>query len=67
MFQKIIPELEKHFTVHAFDYPGHGWSDIPTAAYPPEDFYQWTTAYLGKVDIRQAAIVGISIGARSRW
>jgi len=23
------------FTVHAFDYPGHGWSDIPKAAYAP--------------------------------
>jgi pimeloyl-ACP methyl ester carboxylesterase len=63
MFQKIISELEKQFTVHAFDYPGHGWSDIPNAAYAPEDFYQWTAAYLDKVDIRQATIVGISIGA----
>jgi pimeloyl-ACP methyl ester carboxylesterase len=62
MFQKIIPELAKHFTVHTFDFPGHGWSDIPNAAYAPEDFYQWTAAYLDKVDIRQAAIVGISIG-----
>jgi pimeloyl-ACP methyl ester carboxylesterase len=63
MFQKIIPELEMQFTVHAFDYPGHGWSDIPNAAYAPEDFYQWTAAYLDKVDIRRATIVGISIGA----
>jgi pimeloyl-ACP methyl ester carboxylesterase len=63
IFEKIIPELERHFTVHAFDYPGHGWSDIPKAAYAPEDFYQWTAAYFDKVDIRQATIVGISIGA----
>jgi len=58
MFEKIIPGLEKHFTVHAFDYPGHGWSDIPNAAYAPEDFYQWTAAYLDKLDIWRAAIVG---------
>jgi len=62
MFEKIIPELKKHFTVHAFDYPGHGWSDLPNAAYAPEDFYQWTAAYLDKLDIRRAVIVGISIG-----
>jgi pimeloyl-ACP methyl ester carboxylesterase len=62
VFEKIIPELTKHFTVHAFDYPGHGWSDIPEAAYAPEDFYKWTAAYLDKLDIRQAAVVGISIG-----
>src|SRR5262249_47615668 len=58
MFEKIIPGLEKHFTIHAFDYPGHGWSDIPNAAYAPEDFYQWTAAYLDKLDIWRAAIVG---------
>jgi len=63
IFEKIIPELEKRFTVHAFDYPGHGWSDIPKATYAPEDFYQWTAAYLDRIDIRQATIVGISIGA----
>src|SRR5262249_11284473 len=63
IFEKIIPELEKRFTVHAFDYPGHGWSDIPKATYASEDFYQWTAAYLDRVDIRQATIVGISIGA----
>jgi pimeloyl-ACP methyl ester carboxylesterase len=62
MFEKIIPGLEKHFTVHAFDYPGHGWSDIPKAAYAPEDFYQWTVAYLDKLDIARAAVVGVSIG-----
>src|SRR5215831_15059236 len=62
IFEKIIPELEKRFTVHAFDYPGHGWSDIPKAAYAPEDFYQWTATYLDRIDIRQATIVGISIG-----
>src|SRR5262249_49090352 len=62
IFEKIIPGLEQHFTVHAFDYPGHGWSDIPNAAYAPKDFYQWTAAYLDKLDIRRAAIVGISIG-----
>src|SRR5262249_28357593 len=63
IFEKIIPELEKRFTVHAFDYPGHGWSDIPKATYAPEDFYQWAAAYLDRIDIRQATIVGISIGA----
>src|SRR5262249_8414674 len=62
IFEKIIPGLEQHFTVHAFDYSGHGWSDIPNAAYAPKDFYQWTAAYLDKLDIRRAAIVGISIG-----
>jgi pimeloyl-ACP methyl ester carboxylesterase len=62
IFQKIVPELAKHFTVYAYDYPGHGWSDIPKADYAPEDFYKWTAAFLDKLDIRQVSIAGISIG-----
>jgi pimeloyl-ACP methyl ester carboxylesterase len=62
IFQKIIPELAKQFTVYACDYPGHGWSDIPDARYAPEDFYQWTEAFLETVDIDEACVVGLSIG-----
>jgi hypothetical protein len=29
------------------------WSDIPKAAYAPEDFYRWTAAYLDKIDTPQ--------------
>jgi pimeloyl-ACP methyl ester carboxylesterase len=63
LFEKIIPDLAAQFTVHAFDYPGHGWSDIPDATYAPEDFYRWTAAYLDKADITRATVVGVSIGA----
>jgi len=62
IFQKIAPALAEHFTVYAYDYPGHGWSDIPQAEYEPEDFYQWTAAFLETLDITEATIVGISIG-----
>ena len=24
LFEKLVPELSKHFTVYALDYPGHG-------------------------------------------
>jgi pimeloyl-ACP methyl ester carboxylesterase len=62
IFQKIIPKLAEQFTVFACDYPGHGWSDIPHAKYAPEDFYQWTEAFLETVDIDKACVVGLSIG-----
>jgi pimeloyl-ACP methyl ester carboxylesterase len=62
IFEKMVPELAKHFTVYAYDYPGHGWSDIPKAAYAPEDFYKWTAAFLEALDISEAVAVGISIG-----
>jgi pimeloyl-ACP methyl ester carboxylesterase len=56
-------QLARHFTVYAYDYPGHGWSDIPEADYAPEDFYKWTAAFLDTLDIKQATVVGVSIGA----
>lgn len=62
IFQGVIPELAKRFTVHAFDYPGHGWSDIPEASYAPEDFYKWTVEVIDKLDIRDATVAGVSIG-----
>jgi pimeloyl-ACP methyl ester carboxylesterase len=62
VFQKVIPELAERFTVYAYDYPGHGWSDIPQAAYAPEDFYQWTATFLDALDINRATVAGISIG-----
>jgi pimeloyl-ACP methyl ester carboxylesterase len=63
IFQGLIPQLARQFTVYAYDYPGHGWSDIPKANYAPEDFYTWTAAFLDKLDVRQATVVGVSIGA----
>lgn len=63
IFQGLIPQLARQFTVYAYDYPGHGWSDIPEASYAPEDFYKWTAAFLDKLDIRQATMAGVSIGA----
>ena len=62
IFQKVIPELARHFTVYAYDYPGHGWSDIAPSDYAPEDFYQWTAAFLDALRIDQASMIGISIG-----
>lgn len=62
IFQKILPELAEHFTVYAYDYPGHGWSDIPPADYAPEDFYRWTEAFLERLDLKDATLAGISIG-----
>jgi pimeloyl-ACP methyl ester carboxylesterase len=63
VFAPIVPALAERFTVYAFDFPGHGWSDIPEAAYAPEDFYRWTAAFLEKLKIEDACLVGLSIGA----
>jgi pimeloyl-ACP methyl ester carboxylesterase len=63
IWQKVIPELAKDFTVYAVDYPGHGWSDIPDGDYSPEFFTRFTTRFLETVGIDHALVAGVSIGA----
>jgi pimeloyl-ACP methyl ester carboxylesterase len=62
MFQKVIPELARHFRVYAMDYPGHGYSDIPRTDYTADFFVETVAGFLERLDIQQAAIVGESIG-----
>ena len=62
IYQGMIPELQKHFTVYALDYPGHGWSDIPEAKYEPEDFYGWVERFLDVIEVHDATVAGTSIG-----
>lgn len=62
MFQKIIPELARHYRVYALDYPGHGWSDIPPVPYTPDLFVRAVAQFLEQLDIADATLVGESIG-----
>ncbi len=62
IFQKMIPQLSRSFTVHAFDYPGHGWSDIPDADYSMEFFIDAVEKIFERLDINDAIVAGVSIG-----
>ena len=62
LFEKVIPELSKHFTVYAFDYPGHGYSDIPEARYDAAFFVKAVAGFLDKLDLRDVTLGGVSIG-----
>lgn len=62
LFEKIIPELSKHFTVYALDYPGHGYSDIPEARYDAAFFTKAVEGFLEKFDLRDVTLAGVSIG-----
>jgi pimeloyl-ACP methyl ester carboxylesterase len=62
LFEKVIPELSKHFTVYALDYPGHGYSDIPTARYDAAFFTEAVEGFLAKLDLRDVTLAGVSIG-----
>jgi pimeloyl-ACP methyl ester carboxylesterase len=62
IFQKVIVELAKTFTVYALDYPGHGWSDIPSTDYTPAFFADIVGKFLDEQRIENATLAGISIG-----
>jgi pimeloyl-ACP methyl ester carboxylesterase len=62
LFQKVVPELAKHFTVYALDYPGHGYSDIPAARYDADFFARSVEESLDGLDLREVTLCGVSIG-----
>ena len=62
LFEKLVPELAKHFTVYALDYPGHGYSDIPKARYDAAFFTDAVEGFLAKLDLRNVTLAGVSIG-----
>jgi len=62
MFQNMIPSLSEQFTVYAFDYPGHGYSDIPNTEYKPQFFLKYTEKFMEELNIDNVTIVGESIG-----
>jgi pimeloyl-ACP methyl ester carboxylesterase len=63
LFEKIIPELSKHCTVYALDYPGHGYSDIPRARYDAPFFTTMVEKFLEAHDLSDVTLAGVSIGA----
>jgi pimeloyl-ACP methyl ester carboxylesterase len=62
LFEKVVPELAKHFTVYALDYPGHGYSDIPKAHYDAAFFTDAVKGFLMKLDLHDVTLAGVSIG-----
>ena len=62
IFQKMIPSLSEQFTVYAFDYPGHGYSDIPDTEYTPQFFLKYTEKFMEELDLDNVTVVGESIG-----
>ncbi len=62
MFQRVVSVLAKQFRVYALDYPGHGYSDIPKAEYTSELFVSSVAGFLDALELRDAVVVGESIG-----
>jgi pimeloyl-ACP methyl ester carboxylesterase len=62
LFEKVVPELSKYFTVYALDYPGHGYSGIPKAEYDADFFVHYIEGFLARLDLHDVTLCGVSIG-----
>jgi pimeloyl-ACP methyl ester carboxylesterase len=62
LFERMIPDLAKRFTVYAVDFPGHGYSDIPKTRYDAPFFTAAVEDFLDKLDLRDVTLAGVSIG-----
>ena len=62
LFEKVVPELSKRFSVYAVDYPGHGHREIPNARYDAAFFTKAVEGFLDRLDLREITLVGVSIG-----
>jgi pimeloyl-ACP methyl ester carboxylesterase len=63
LFEKVVPDLAKSFTVYAVDYPGHGYSDIPPAKYDADYFVETIEDFLEALGLHDVTLAGVSIGA----
>ena len=62
LFEKVVSDLAKFFTVYALDYPGHGYSDIPKAQYDADLFVHSVEGFLNGLELRDVTLGGVSIG-----
>jgi pimeloyl-ACP methyl ester carboxylesterase len=63
-FQKIIPELSKHYKVFAIDLPGHGGSGMPkNVDYTEQYFTGIVRKFIDTLNLNAVTLAGESFGA----
>jgi pimeloyl-ACP methyl ester carboxylesterase len=63
-FQRVFPQVWDHYTVHAIDLPGMGWSDIvPGASYEEPELRRAVIEFVSGLGLRGVTLAGESIGA----
>jgi pimeloyl-ACP methyl ester carboxylesterase len=62
-FSQIMPLLDQKYRVYTLDQRGHGDSDRPVGGYAMEQFAADVIAFMDAKNIKQATIVGHSMGS----
>ena len=63
-FDAMAADLGRFFRVTAFDFPGHGGSDLPPGTWHVDDFVGLTLDVIAELGIERPAILGHSFGGR---
>lgn len=63
-FDAMAADLARSFRVTAFDFPGHGGSDLPPGTWHVDDFVGLTLDVIAELGIGRPAILGHSFGGR---
>jgi len=62
-YETVLPELPDFIRAFALTLRGHGDADRPVTGYRPEDFASDVAAFMTAVGVREAIIVGHSMGS----
>jgi pimeloyl-ACP methyl ester carboxylesterase len=62
-FSQILPLLDSRYRVYTLDQRGHGDSDRPVGGYAMQQFAADVVAFMDAMKIKQATIVGHSMGS----
>ena len=63
-YLRNIEAHAKHFSVHAIDMVGHGYSDMADIDYGPQDYVDHLLAFVDAIGADKVAISGESLGAQ---
>jgi pimeloyl-ACP methyl ester carboxylesterase len=63
-FAQLAADLGRFFRVTAFDFPGHGGSDMPASTWTVDDFVALTLDVMTALEIERPSILGHSFGGR---
>jgi pimeloyl-ACP methyl ester carboxylesterase/Tfp pilus assembly protein PilF len=62
-FSQVLPLLDQKYRVYTLDQRGHGESDRPVGGYAMQQFAGDVVAFMDAMNIKQATIVGHSMGS----
>jgi len=62
-YSTVLPLLDKKYRVYILDQRGHGESDRPAGGYALQKFAEDVLAFMDQMNIKQATIVGHSMGS----